>query len=51
MEYLVSLRHLQLMTPNMALQPTRYGVSPLAPGHALRAFWPDRSWRHAFAVG
>jgi hypothetical protein len=39
------------LMPNMALQPTRYGVPPLAAGHALRAFWPGRSWRHASAGG
>lgn len=30
------------MMPNMALQPIRYGVPPLTPGHALRVFCPGR---------
>jgi hypothetical protein len=37
--------------PNLTLQPTRNGVSPLVTGHALRAFLPVHSWRHAVAGG
>ncbi len=37
--------------PNPTLQPTRYGVLPLAAGHALRAFSPGRSWHHTSAGG
>jgi hypothetical protein len=35
----------------MALQPTRNGVPPLAPGHGLRPFLAGRSRRHAVAGG
>jgi hypothetical protein len=39
------------MRPNLALQPIHNGVPPLAAGHALRAFLPGHSWRHAVAGG
>ncbi len=37
--------------PNIALQPTRYGVPALASGHGLRPLWAGRSRRHAYAGG
>ncbi len=35
----------------MALQPTRYGVPPLAAGNGLRPICAGRSRRHASARG
>ena len=39
------------MKPNFSLQPTRYGMLPLASGNGLRPLLAGHSWHHAYARG